>query len=171
MILIINGSCGIGKTSVSWELLKRFDRAVMLDGDHIGAVHPFEIYDEARVRYLYDTMAHLIAFHQSHGRYQHFIINYVFESAETLADLVATLAPCDLPIYAFRLVAAPSAIEARLRQRETGDALRWHLQRYQELLDIQNEAAQQGDLGRVIDTTHLTISAVGDAIITQLPHA
>jgi len=31
MIVIINGPLGIGKTSVSWALLKRFERAVMLD--------------------------------------------------------------------------------------------------------------------------------------------
>jgi len=39
MIVIINGPCGIGKTSVAWALNARFDRAVMLDGDYIGAVH------------------------------------------------------------------------------------------------------------------------------------
>lgn len=47
MIILINGPCGIGKTAISWELITRFDRAVMLDGDYIGAVHPFEIYDDA----------------------------------------------------------------------------------------------------------------------------
>jgi broad-specificity NMP kinase len=44
MIVIINGPCGIGKTSVAWALNARFERAVMLDGDYLGTVHPFEIY-------------------------------------------------------------------------------------------------------------------------------
>ena len=39
MIIIINGSLGVGKTEISWELIERFDRAVMLDGDYLGAVH------------------------------------------------------------------------------------------------------------------------------------
>jgi hypothetical protein len=39
VIVIINGQCGIGKASVAWELNARFDRAVMLDGDYIGAAH------------------------------------------------------------------------------------------------------------------------------------
>jgi GrpB-like predicted nucleotidyltransferase (UPF0157 family) len=62
MIVIVNGPCGIGKTSVAWGLNARFDRAVMLDGDY-GAVHPFEIYDKARVAYLFETIHHLIVFH------------------------------------------------------------------------------------------------------------
>src|SRR5512133_2808986 len=44
MIVIINGPLGVGKTSISWALLERFERAVMLDGDYLGAVQPFEIY-------------------------------------------------------------------------------------------------------------------------------
>ncbi len=80
MIIIINGSVGVGKSSTSWELAARFDQSFMLDGDYIGAVHPFEIYDLARINYLYQTLSHLIQFHQSHG-YKNFVINYVFEEA------------------------------------------------------------------------------------------
>ena len=55
MIVIINGPCGVGKTEVSWNLVERFPEGVMLDGDHIGAVYPFEIYDQQRIAYLYQT--------------------------------------------------------------------------------------------------------------------
>ena len=75
MIVIINGPCGIGKTSVAWELNAQFERAVMLDGDYIGAVHPFEIYDDARITYLYRTLHHLIAYHVEQGDYHNFVIN------------------------------------------------------------------------------------------------
>ena len=75
MIVIINGPCGIGKTSVAWELNAQFERAVMLDGDCIGAVRPFEIYDDARITYLYRTLHHLIAYHVEQGDYHNFVIN------------------------------------------------------------------------------------------------
>lgn len=64
-----------------------FDRSAMLDGDYLGAVHPFAIYDDARVAYLYKTITHLFEFHKAHG-YTNFVINYVFESPESLAALV-----------------------------------------------------------------------------------
>jgi broad-specificity NMP kinase len=118
VIVIINGPCGIGKTSVAWELNARFDRAVMLDGDYIGAVHPFEIYDEARVAYLFETIHHLIAFHIEQGSYHDFVINYVFETPEELAALRHLLSDLDDVIYAYRLVASDDVIEERIRKRE-----------------------------------------------------
>ena len=57
MIIILNGSLGVGKTTTAWILLGKFTRAIMLDGDYIVAVHPFNLYDEKRIDYLYKTMA------------------------------------------------------------------------------------------------------------------
>ncbi len=154
MIIIINGPCGIGKTTVAWELIGCFDRAVMLDGDYLGAVHPFEIYDGSRVAYLYETLRHVIAFHRERGGYTNFVINYVFERPESLAHLRSLLAEFDEAIYAFRLVAAPEVIEQRIIRR--GDDPAWHLNRYKELVAIQERAALRGDIGFAIDTTALT---------------
>jgi len=64
MIIIINGSLGVGKSSVADQLHYMFNRSVHLDGDHIGDVHPFKIYDETRINHLYLTMELLIGFHQ-----------------------------------------------------------------------------------------------------------
>ena len=83
MIIIINGSLGVGKTETSWELTALFERAVMLDGDYIGAVHPFEIHNSQRVEYLYQTIRHLMIWHQQNG-YDDFVINYVFERPKSL---------------------------------------------------------------------------------------
>lgn len=173
MIVIINGPCGIGKTSVAWELVSRFERAVMLDGDYIGAVHPFEIYDEARVAYLYQTIHHLVAFHIEQGDYHDFVINYVFESPESLAALRQLLSSLDSVTHVYRLVASDDAIETRIRQREQeSDAdLRWHLKRYKELVAIQDAAAKRGDVGFAIDTTDHTAAEVADAILEDIHEA
>ena len=173
MIVIINGPCGIGKTSVAWELNARFERAVMLDGDYIGAVHPFEIYDDDRIAYLYRAIHHLVAFHVEQGGYHNFVINYVFESPESLAELRHLLSDLDDEIYAFRLVASDEAIEARIRKREQeSDAdLRWHLRRYKELLAIQERAVARGDMGFVVDTTSHSAQEVAEAIWQNLREA
>ena len=60
MIIIINGSLGVGKSSVSEELHRKFEKSVYLDGDHIGYVHPFDIYDGARIDHLYRTLELLV---------------------------------------------------------------------------------------------------------------
>ncbi len=162
MIILINGALGVGKTETSWALHTRFDQSVMLDGDYIGAVHPFEIYDNARIEYLHRTIDHLIEFHQQHG-YHNFVVNYVFETPEALADLRRRLIQRDERVYVFRLVCAVDELARRVRVRN-GDRLDWQLARARELTAIQDEAAQRGDLGTPIDTTGQSVAAVVETI-------
>lgn len=164
MIVIINGPLGAGKTETSWKLIEYFDRAIMLDGDYVVAAHPFEIYDEARIDYLYQTIAHNVEWHAAHG-YHHFVVNYVFEQPESLAKLRQLLAAYGDVIYTFRLTCAPDEFERRIRKRSTDpDRLAWESNRFHELTAIQNENAQHGDLGFVIDTTGLSVTQVAETI-------
>jgi len=167
MIVIINGPCGIGKSTTGEHVTSKFDRAVFLDGDYIGWVHPFEIYDEVRIEHLYQTLRVLIAFHIEHGDYHNFVIPYVFESPESLARLRTLLADLDDEIYAFRLVCDAQVIEQRLRDSSRSpDEVAWHLDRAVELVRIQEAAARNGDLGYVVDTTARTPEEVADVIWT-----
>ena len=170
MIVIINGPLGIGKTETAWELLAMFEKAVMLDGDFLGAVQPFKIDDEARVAYLYRTLAHVIAFHRENG-YEHFVINYVFEHPDSLRDLRQRLALMDSEIYAFRLICAADEHARRIRQRRSlaGDEqLAWELQRGPELAAIQERNALLGDLGFPLDTTLLSTRDAAKALWDNL---
>ncbi|MGC9394265.1 MAG: AAA family ATPase [Anaerolineae bacterium] len=170
MISIINGPCGIGKSTTAEHVTWKFDRAVFLDGDYIGAVHPFEIYDDARIEHLYQTLRHLIAFHIEHGDYHNFVIPYVFEVPESLARLRTLLAELDDEIYAFRLVCDAQVLEQRLRDSSRSpDEVAWHLNRAVELVHIQEAAARNGDLGHVVDTTARTPADVA-GVIWSLVH-
>ena len=154
MIIIINGSLGVGKSSVSEQLHWKFDKSVNLDGDHIGYVHPFDIYDNARISHLYRTFELLIGFHQENG-YQNFVINYVFESPESLQELLDLLHPLDSSIHTYWLTCNPEEQEKRIRKRQR-DQIEWELKRFIDLQQIQTKAAQQGFIGKEIDTTSLT---------------
>jgi GrpB-like predicted nucleotidyltransferase (UPF0157 family)/broad-specificity NMP kinase len=169
MIVIINGPLGVGKTEVSWKLLRMFGRAVMLDGDHVGAVQPFEIYDEGRIAYLYRTLHHLIAFHVANG-YRDFVVNYVFETPESLAHLRHLLSDLDDVIYVFRLTCTDDEMERRLRARGNQE-LGWELKRFRELAAIMEAGADWGDLGYEIDTVGLTAEGVARAIWLDIHEA
>ena len=168
MIILINGPLGIGKTELSWTLLEYFERGVMLDGDFIGAVHPFEIYDPERIDYLYQTLRLLVAHHRAHG-YLNFVINYVFEETQSLSRLRNMLAELDEVMYAFRLVCDPQEAERRIRQRGKTNGLdakriSWEVERARQLAAIQQAAALQGDLGYPLDTSHLSVQQTAQAI-------
>ena len=162
MIVILNGSVGVGKTTVAWALSGSLGKSVMLDGDYIGAVHPFEICDEARVTYLYRTLAHLTAFHQKYG-YTDFVVNYVFESPESLAELIGYLRPLDGDIHTFWLVCMEDEQRRRILKRKT-DQWAWELERFVELNAILEAASERGDIGKRLDTTGQSVREV----VTQI---
>jgi len=162
MIIIINGSVGVGKTSVADALHRKFARSVALDADHIGDVHPFEIYDEQRIDQLYRTLELLVGFHQKNG-YANFVINYVFESPESLQKLLDLLHPLDPSIQVYWLTCEAQEQARRIRNRQ-GEDLEWELKRFVELQKIQENAAQQGFIGKKVDTSGLTTAQVAEAI-------
>ena len=162
MIIIINGSLGVGKSSVAEELHWKFNKSVHLDGDYIGDVHPFEIYDEARLDHLYRTLALLISFHQQNG-YSNFVINYVFESPDSLQALMDLLRPLDPSIPAYWLTCNAEEQARRIHGRKRQE-LEWELRRFVELQSIQAKAAQQGFIGKEVNTTNLTAAEVAEHI-------
>jgi chloramphenicol 3-O-phosphotransferase len=162
MIILINGSLGVGKTSVAEALQRKFDKALHLDGDAIGDVHPFEIYDEARVDHLYRTLALLVGFHQQNG-YTNFVINYVFESPESLVELLDLLSPLDPALHVYWLTCAAEEPTKRIRSRGR-EEIDWELGRFVELQGIQANAAQSGFIGRQVDTTSLSAAQAAEAI-------
>ena len=162
MIIIINGSLGVGKTSVADQLHYKFDKSVHLDGDAVGDVHPFEIYDDARIAHLYRTLELLVAFHQKNG-YQNFVINYVFESGGSLRDLLDLLRPLDPSIHTYWLTCDVDEQAKRIRKRRR-EELAWELNRFVDLQQIQDKAAQQGFIGKRVDTTGSTATEVAEVI-------
>lgn len=164
MIVIINGPLGVGKTETSDALLKFFERGVMLDGDYLGAVTPFDLYDPKRVEYLYQTMSHVIAFHKDHG-YPDFVINYVFETPASLKRLKDLLAQSDDRIYSFRLACELDEIERRIRTRsQDPERLGWEVLRAAQLVEILEKGARQGDLGYPIESSHLSAAETAQLI-------
>ena len=162
MIIIINGSLGVGKSTTAEELHWKFSKSVCLDGDYIGNVNPFEIYDDERIDHLYRTLELLVKFHQENG-YEKFVINYVFESADSLQNLLDLLRPLDLSIHVYWLTCDKEKQAKRIMDRKRDD-VDWELKRFVELQDIQRQAAQRGFIGNEIDTTDLTVGEAADRI-------
>ncbi|MFW6287203.1 MAG: AAA family ATPase [bacterium] len=166
MIIVINGSVGVGKSTISWGLLERFEKAVMLDGDYIGAVHPFEIYDQERIEYLYKTITHLVKFHMSNG-YNDFVLNYVFENHKELARLTAMLEEAGQEVRSFLLTCSDEEQRKRILKRSNGritDQVEWELNRFLELNKILAKAQADGFIGREINTTGKDIQEIIDKI-------
>ena len=166
MIIVINGSLGVGKTSTSWALMKLIDYCVMLDGDILGAVNPFELADSKRFDYFIDTMSHLIKFHKKNS-YRHFVINYVFENATEFDKLIDKLHESDDHVRSFLLTCNREKQKARIikRNNETVDG---ELKRSKELNGILEQSSELGFIGEKIDTSDVDATRTATQIFQKL---
>lgn len=165
MVIILNGSIGVGKTSTSWALNSKISKSVMIDGDYFGAVNPFNLQDPSRLSYLYSVIAQMITFHKSNG-YEHFIINYVFESKEELNELIDKINIKKEQIFPFFLVCSPAEQAKRIRKRANSN-LDWELSRALELNQILELANVEGKLGQLIDTNDKDVGIVAEGILAE----
>ncbi|WP_054742643.1 adenylate kinase family protein [Cellulosilyticum ruminicola] len=158
MIIILNGTCGVGKTTAAWLLLDSLYGSVMMDADHICATNPFVLKDSQREKYLNDTMMELIKFHRKNG-YKNFIISNVYENSSELETLLQNPELQDEKVFVYRLTGEAEVIRQRIIKRNTYD-VEWELKRFIELqatLDAYNETQE---IGKIIDTTNMSIGEI-----------
>lgn len=169
MIIILNGSIGVGKTTVSWKINSLLYQSVMLDGDYLGAMNPFDLHDNERVTYLYKTIANLIKFHLQHD-FKHFIINYVFENEEQLNRLLMELERFEETIYCSLLYCEETIQKQRISKRNSNQ-VDWELQRAVALNLILTEASEIGFIGEQLNTTYSNIDEVATIIVEKAQQA
>ena len=132
-VLVLTGPCGVGKSSVAFEAMNLLEQAgvaaAMVDGE-LAYFHPKPPSDpfgyavaEAGLRALWPVYAAA-----GHTR---LLLSRVVEDDEQLAIVVDAVP--NARIRLFRLVAARETIVRRLRQREIGSGLAWHVERAEEI--------------------------------------
>ncbi|MEL6661084.1 MAG: hypothetical protein AAFN81_05620 [Bacteroidota bacterium] len=164
MVIIVNGAIGTGKTAVAWELLNLFERAVMLDGDYFAALQPFSIFTPSDLAYVYEGLAHHIKFHCDHG-FEHFIINYVFETGAELEKLEGFLPEIVGPVYKCLLHCQQNERDRRIRKRNNED-IEWEITRSAQLTEILQNSNRDGSLGPQVDTTTLSVQEVAQRVFS-----
>jgi len=162
VVIIVNGSLGVGKTATSWALAKKFEKSAMLDGDYIGAIFPRDYSDNNWTEYLYETLAYLISFHKQND-IKNFVINYVFETPESLLGLVNRLTDLDNNIKAFYLNCNEKEQKERIIKRNNSQ-MTWELKRFLELNKILQASALKGDIGFSVDSSKKTVIEVAEEI-------
>jgi len=165
LIIILNGSIGVGKTSISRKTNELLDNSVMLDGDYLGAVNPFKIYDENRIEYLYQTITQLTRFHKDNG-YNNFVINYVFETNNRLQELVNKLEILDNKIFCYWLTCSEKEQEKRILNRNNNEVV-WELKRAKELNRILYSVSKMEFIGNKIETDNIEIGKIAEIIVLK----
>ncbi len=149
-VLIVTGPVGAGKTTVaaviSAELERRELAHAWVDVDQLAQCFPRPSDDpfhaQLVIRNLSDICRNFIA--AGAGR---LILPYVIEDAAGRAAIWAAIPDSELTIV--RLTVRPETVAARLRGRESGESLEWHLRRAPELTGIM----ERNGIGDVVVAT------------------
>jgi len=91
------------------------------------------------------------------------VINYVFESSESLQKLLDLLLPLDPSIHCYWLTCDEKEQAKRIQNRGR-DGLQWELGRFVELRQIQKNASHHGFIGKEVDTTNLSSDEAAQTI-------
>ena len=133
-LLVLNGTIGAGKTTMLGELtelLVEADESFMaIDLDTLTQAFPRPVDDPFSMRLGVENLAAVWANAASRG-IERLVVATVLETAGSLSSVLDTIPGAD-PVVV--LLTAPAAeLERRIRKREVGSALEWHLERSREL--------------------------------------
>lgn len=149
-VLIVTGPVGAGKTTVataiSAELERRNVAHAWVDVDQLAQCFPRPVDDPFHARLVIRNLSDICRNFVDAGAGR-LILPYVIEDAAGRAAIAATIPDSELTIV--RLTVQPETVAARLRGRESGESLEWHLRRAPELTRI----LERNGIGDVVVAT------------------
>lgn len=155
-VIIINGTMGVGKSSVCKELNKRIDKSVWLDGDWCWMMNPWVFNDENK-KMVEDNIAFLLNNFLTNSTFEYVIFNWVIHREEIFKLILDRLEDYKFKLYKVTLICSESALVKRMKEdcRSTeviGVSLQ-RLKAYKSMSTIK------------IDTTNKSIQETVDKII------
>ena len=115
-LIFINGTMGVGKTTISKELQKLLPNCIFLDGDWCWDMSPFIVTDETKKMVL-DNISHLLNNFISCSEYKNIIFCWVMHEESIVDDVLSRLNKDDCMLHKFSIVCS----EQRLISRITKD--------------------------------------------------
>ncbi len=112
-LIIVNGTMGVGKSSVCFELQKLLPKNVFLDGDWCWKATPFTVTEETKAMVL-KNISFLLNSFLGCSEYKNIIFCWVLDEQETIDALLNSLSTAKTEVRIFTLTAAPEKIEERL---------------------------------------------------------
>jgi len=115
-LIFINGTMGVGKTTISKELQKLLPNCIFLDGDWCWDMSPFIVTDETKKMVL-DNISYLLNNFISCSEYKNIIFCWVMHEESIVDDVLSRLNKDDCMLHKFSIVCS----EQRLISRITKD--------------------------------------------------
>lgn len=155
-LMIINGTMGVGKSTVCKEINKKLNNSVWLDGDWCWMMNPWVFSDENK-QMAVDNICYLLGSFLRNSTFEYVIFSWVINKEEIFDIVLNGLRQFEFRLHKISLICSEAALKERMlrdgRSLESIEISLKHLELYQKL-DTQK-----------IDTTNVGIQETVDTIV------
>lgn len=154
-LIIINGTMGVGKTTVSKEVHKSLDRSVWLDGDWCWMMNPW-VFSEENIRMVMDNITYLLRNYLTNSTFDYVILSWVLHKEEIRDELLDRLSGLEFQVDTITLNCSETALRKRMEQdQRTEEEIKRSVDRLQGYEHMQTT---------LIDTSIVTMNQVVEQI-------
>ncbi len=114
-LIIINGTMGVGKSTVSSELHKILKPSVYLDGDWCWDMNPFIVTDENKAM-VTSNITHLLKSFLNNSNFEYIIFCWVIHKEDIFAQILEPLKDYSFQLHKISLVCSEAALKERLNR-------------------------------------------------------
>ncbi len=155
-LIIINGTMGVGKTTICKKLYTSLNKSVWLDGDWCWMMNPLVVNEENK-QMVEDNILHLLRNFMKNSNFEYIIFNWVIHKAEILNSILEELEDYEFEVCKISLVCSESTLRERMlndgRDMSSIESSVRRLKLYDEMDTIK------------IDTTNKTVESIVEGII------
>lgn len=114
-LVIINGTMGVGKSTVCRLLQHKLKRSLFLDGDWCWYQGSDYLVNEATKAMVLDNITHLLNNFLAAPDFEYVIFYWVMHEQQILESVLKPLSRHEFELYKFTLTCSPLALERRLQ--------------------------------------------------------
>lgn len=112
-LIIINGTMGVGKSTISNALYKSLENSVWLDGDWCWMMNPFVVNDENK-KMVEDNIIYLLSNFLRNSSLEHIVFNWVIHEESIFELLLNRLKDFDFELYKITLICSEEVLRNRI---------------------------------------------------------
>ena len=112
-LIIINGTMGVGKSTVCEILLKELENSVYLDGDWCWNMKPFTV-NEENIEMVLKNIIFLLRSFLNNSNIQYIIFCWVIHKEEIFEEILNKMKDLDFELYKFTLLCDETELAKRI---------------------------------------------------------
>jgi hypothetical protein len=114
-LIMINGTMGVGKSTVCNKLLDLLSPSVYLDGDWCWNMNPFVVSEENKEMVI-NNISYLLKSYLNNSGYEYILFCWVMHEEDIIKQILDKLKEFDFQLYKISLICTQEALEKRLNK-------------------------------------------------------